>query len=108
MTITEVKDQVGFIAKMDELYVKSDTVFLADYDLKGNMSLEDFNSRINVRYALRKDKERKIWFYTSGPNDVRAMLADIFSGGTVEVPVFHKGQLYWSEKQVKSIVDIPI
>ena len=108
MLVIEVKDQVEFVAKMDELYVKPDTVFLVDYDLKGNMSLEDFSSRINVRYALHRNKEDKIWFYTSGPYDVRAMLREVFPGRTVDVSAFHEGQLYWSERQVKSVVNISV
>ena len=79
-------------------------VFFMDYDLKGDMDRDDFFSRINVKYALEKDKDKKIWFYSSGPRDIQGLLQETFPDRVISVPRFSEGQLYWDEKQVKEIV----
>ena len=50
--VEEVHDQREFINKMDELYEKSDLVFLMDYDLKGDMGIDDFFQRINIKFLF--------------------------------------------------------
>lgn len=104
--VVQVNSQSEFISQMDELYSVSDIIFLMDYDLKGNMNRDDFFTRINVKYALAKDQdEKRIWFYTSGPNDIKGLLRETFSDNIISVPDFHDGLLYWDEEQVKAAVE---
>lgn len=104
--VVQVNSQSEFITQMDELYSVSDIIFLMDYDLKGDMNRDDFFARINVKYALAKDKdEKKIWFYTSGPRDIRGLLLETFPDNVISMPLFCDGQLYWDEEQVKAVVE---
>lgn len=106
--VEEVHDQREFINKMDELYGKSDLVFLMDYDLKGDMGIDDFFQRINIKYALEKRKEQaeeKIWFYTTGGLEVRAALLENFEGRVIRIPLFKDGQLQWDEAEIKRILE---
>ena len=102
--VVQVNSHSEFIVQMDELYKVSDLIFLMDYDLKGNMNSEDFFTRINVKYALVKDQEqKKIWFYTSGPRDIKGLLMETFPDNTIST-FFKFGLLHWDEKQVKEAV----
>ena len=105
MEVVRVNSQKEFIDEMNKLYSMSNIVFLMDYDLKGDMNRDDFFSRINVKYALEKDKEKKIWFYSSGPRDIQGLLRETFSDNVISVPRFLNGQLYWDENQVKEVVE---
>lgn len=105
LEIVQVNKQMEFVEQMDELYCIPDIVFFMDYDLKGDMSGEDFFVRINVKYALSRDREqKKIWFYTSGPRDIKGLLRENFPDNIIGVPKFFDGQLYWDEEQVKAAV----
>ncbi|MDE5590025.1 MAG: hypothetical protein K2J60_12965 [Acetatifactor sp.] len=104
--VVQVNDQSEFLVKMDELYVDPNIIFLMDYDLKGDMNRNDFFARINVKYAIAKDQnEKKIWFYTSGPNDIRGLLRETFHDNVISVPVYSEGKLEWDEDQVKAAVE---
>ncbi len=104
--VVQVNDQSEFLAKMDELYGDPEIIFLMDYDLKGDMDRNDFFARINVKYALAKDKtEKKIWFYTSGPNDIKGLLRETFCDNVISVPYYNNGKLRWDEEQVKVAVE---
>lgn len=106
MEVVQVNDQSEFLVKMDELYNMSDIIFLMDYDLKGDMNRDDFFARINVKYALAKDQdEKRIWFYTTGPNDIKGLLRETFSDRVISVPAYEAGALGWDEKQVKAAVE---
>ena len=61
--VVQVETQKEFLDQMNELYCIPDIIFLMDYDLKGDMSIENFFTRVNVKYALMRDSEKKIWFY---------------------------------------------
>lgn len=103
--IARVNNHSEFIIQMDELYKIPDIIFLMDYDLKGNMNSEDFLIRINVKYALAKDKnEKRIWFYTSGPNDIKGLLLKTFPDNIISTD-YDEGQLYWDNNQVKAAVE---
>lgn len=82
-----------------ETFGNQDTIFLMDYDLKGDMSREDFYTRINVKYAMAMGCER-IWFYTSGPSEIKGMLIKTFPGHVISVVAHLEGQSFWDEKQV--------
>lgn len=100
--VDSVKNQKEFVDKMDELYCTPDIIFLMDYDLKGDMNGDDFFARINVKYALAKDQEqKKIWFYTSGPSDIKSLLLETFPDHIIRTPKYFNGQLYWDEEQIK-------
>ncbi len=99
MEIAQVNDQMEFLTKMDELYDNQDTIFLIDYDLKGDMSREDFYTRVNVKYAKVKGWDR-IWFYTSGPSDIKGMLIRTFPDHVISVTTNLEGQSFWDEEQV--------
>lgn len=104
--VVRVDSQNEFIEKMDELYRISDIVFFMDYDLKGDMNRDDFFSRVNVKYALEKDQEnKKIWFYTSGPRDIKGLLKETFPENIINLPRFFDGQLYWDEEKVREVVE---
>lgn len=103
--IVEIDNQSQFIEQMDILYSVSDIIFFVDYDLKGNMDRNDFFTRINVKYALKKDSEKRIWFYTSGPNDIKGLLRETFPDNIIGTPNYHDGALYWDEDQVMSVVE---
>lgn len=103
--VRQVNSQMEFLNIMDELYKNPDIVFLMDYDLKGDMSREDFFSRINVRYALKKDTEKKIWFYTTGFADIVGALHDTFPERVLSVLCPPDGQYFWDEKQVRKAVE---
>lgn len=106
MDVIEVNDQSGFLARMDELYADSDVIFLMDYDLKGDMNRNDFFTRINIKYALEKDRdEKRIWFYTSGPNDIKGLLRETFHDNIISVPSYAAGALEWDEEQVKAAAE---
>lgn len=101
-----VDNESAFVTQMDLLYKTPNVIFLMDYDLKGNMNRDDFLARINVRYALERDqKERKIWFYTSGPSDIRGLLRKKFTDRVIDTPFFSEGQLHWEKEQVKTAVE---
>lgn len=107
MEVVRVDSQKEFLDEMDRLYDEDDVVFLMDYDLKGDMSGYDFFDRINVKYAREKDPERKkIWFYTSGPSDIKGLLYETFGDNVVSTPEFFGGQLYWDEEQVKAVAEV--
>lgn len=103
--VEQVNNEKEFLHKMDELYCIPDLIFLMDYDLKGDMDKNDFFSRINVRYARAKHEER-IWFYTSGPGDIKGMLMETFPGHVISMPLFIGGQTYWDEKQVLNAAEL--
>lgn len=106
MEVVQVNDQSEFLAQMDELYSVPDIIFLMDYDLKGDMNRDDFFTRINVKYARVKDKEeKKIWFYTTGPNDIKGLLRETFPNNVISVPTYSVGALEWDEEQVKAAVE---
>ena len=106
MDVVQINSQSEFITQMDKLYCALDVVFFMDYDLKGNMARDDFFERINIKYALRKDKEKKkIWFYTSGPRDIKGLLLETFPGHVIRIPMYSEGQLYWEKEQVKAAVE---
>lgn len=103
-----VNGQREFIDKMDELYDLDDVVFLMDYDLKGDMAVDDFFSRVNIKYALEKRKqqrEEKIWFYTTGGSDVRTALVSNFQDRVIRVPHFMNNQLQWDEESIIRIAE---
>ncbi len=107
MDVIRADDMMEFIHMMDELYVRSDTVFFMDYDLKGDMSRDDFFSRINIKYAVAKDKEqRRIWFYTTGPKDIKEILGKTFPGRVINVQSYAPGKPYWNEEQVLGAVNL--
>lgn len=104
--VVQVNGQSEFLAEMDELYRDPDIIFLMDYDLKGDMDRNDFFTRINVKYALVKDHiEKKIWFYTSGPNDIKGLLRETFPDNVISIPTYVTGALKWDEEQVKAAVE---
>ena len=104
--VVQVNNQEEFITQMDVLYSNPDIIFLMDYDLKGDMNRNDFSTRINVKYALAKDKnQKKIWFYTSGPRDIKALLEETFPQHIISTPDYLGGQLYWDVEQVKKMVE---
>lgn len=106
MDVIQVNNQSEFLAQMNELYNDRNIIFLIDYDLKGDMSRNDFFTRINVKYALVKDKEgKRIWFYTTGPNDIRGLLRETFPNNIISVPTYGVGALGWDEEQVKTVVE---
>lgn len=106
MKVVQVNDQSEFLARMDELYSDPDIIFLMDYDLKGDMNRDDFFTRINVKYAREKDQEeKKIWFYTTGPNDIKGLLRETFPDNVISVPTYSVGALEWDEAQVKAAVE---
>ena len=103
MEIERVNSQEEFVSKMEDAYQVSDTIFLMDYDLKGDMNREDFFTRVNVRYALARDKER-IWFYTTGPSDIKGILLDTFPDHVISVKVTDNMQGFWDEEQIRAAV----
>lgn len=106
MEIERVNSQEEFVSKMDEAFDVPDTIFLMDYDLKGDMTREDFFTRVNVRYALAKGGGR-IWFYTTGPSDIKGILLDTFPGHVIRVKVAADNmQGFWDEKQIKEAVEM--
>lgn len=103
-----VNEQREFVNKMDELYDLDDIVFLMDYDLKGDMAVDDFFSRVNIKYALEKRKneeKEKIWFYTTGGTDVRAALLTNFPDKVIWVPYSIEDQLQWDEDSIIRIAE---
>lgn len=53
--------------KLDALYSDKDNIFIFDTQLD-QKNWEDFDYMINVNYALGKQKDHRIWFYTvAGP-----------------------------------------
>lgn len=102
--VVQINSQSEFIKHMDEMYGNSDVIFLMDYDLKGNMDRNDFFARINVKYALKKDQEKKIWFYTSGPNDIKGILRETFPDNIISTPDYGEGALYWDEAEIMAVV----
>lgn len=106
MEIVQVNSQSEFIVQMDELYNEPNVIFLMDYDLKGDMNIDDFFKRINIKYALVKDQnQKKIWFYTSGPNDIKGLLRETFSNNIISVTSYGNGVLEWDYNQVKAAVE---
>lgn len=103
MKILQVNNQIEFLDRMDELFDELDTIFLVDYDLKGDMSREDFYTRINVKYAMTMGWER-IWFYTSGPSDIKGMLMRTFPDHVISVEADPDGYSSWDEKQILAAV----
>lgn len=104
--VVQVNTQSEFLDEMNKLYGIKDIIFLMDYDLKGDMSRDDFFTRINVKYALSKDQnEKKIWFYTTGPNDIKGLLRETFPDNVMSVPGYQVGALGWDVKQVKAVVE---
>ncbi len=103
--VVQINSQSEFIEQMDKMYSMSDVIFLMDYDLKGNMDRNDFFARVNVKYALQKDQEKKIWFYTSGPNDIKGMLRETFPRHIISMPVYRDGALYWDEDEIMAAVE---
>lgn len=104
--VEQVHEEREFLDKMNELYNIPDLIFLMDYDLKGDMNKNDFFTRINVRYALAKNEEgKRIWFYTSGPGDIKGMLLDTFPDHVISMPKFTGGQTFWDEEQVLAAVE---
>ncbi len=104
--VIQVNNQSDFLAQMNELYNDQDIIFLVDYDLKGDMNRNDFFTRINVKYALLKDREgKRIWFYTTGPNDIKGLLRETFPNNIISVPNYSLGALGWDEEQVKAIAE---
>lgn len=101
-----VNSQKEFLDTMNELYETPDVIFLMDYDLKGDMGSYDFFTRINIKYAREKNKENKIWFYTTGPADVKRMLSDTFPGHVISIPDSGDGQLYWNPAEVREAAGI--
>lgn len=105
MMTEKVDSQEEFVSKMDEAFEVPDTIFLIDYDLKGDMTREDFFTRVNVRYALARDKKR-IWFYTTGPGDIKGILLDTFPDHVISVKVADNMQGFWDEKQIKAAAEM--
>lgn len=106
--VEQVNDQSEFVNKMNELYDNHELVFLMDYDLKGDMGIDDFFQRINIKYALDKrnqNADEKIWFYTTGGSDVRAALLENFGDRVIRVPGFIDGQLQWDESEIRGILE---
>ena len=59
----------NFDDTLNELFDRTDSLFIFDTDLNEDMEENYFNYRINVNYALRRQNDRRIWFYTvSGPD----------------------------------------
>ena len=111
MEVVQVDTQIEFLDQMNESYDDPDIIFLMDFDLKGDMNANDFFSRINVKYALAKktekeDEKGKIWFYTSGPSDIKGLLMETFPGRLISTPLFYEGQLYWDNDQVKRAAEL--
>ena len=104
--VVQVETQKEFLDQMNELYCIPDIIFLMDYDLKGDMSIENFFTRVNVKYALMRDSEKKIWFYTSGPSDIKGLLMETFPDHIISTPNFYEGQLYWNKNQVKRAAEM--
>lgn len=114
--IAEYQEQTGmetvwvdserkFMDEMEKVYGRSDIIFLMDYDLKGDMNRDTFFKRINVRYAIAKDKEnKKIWFYTTGPADIKGLLIDTFPERMISVTKPDVESSYWDEAQVLAAV----
>jgi hypothetical protein len=105
--VIEVQQQRDFLDKIDELYREQDIVFLMDYDLKGDMSVDNFYSRINIKYAMEKRKENgedRIWFYTTGGADVKRVLCENFENRVISTPKFINSQLQWDEDQILKMV----
>ncbi len=105
--VLTVNSQREFIDAMDGMYEQKDIVFLMDYDLKGDMAVDDFFSRINIRYALEKRKcqsEERIWFYTTGGADVKRVLYENFEERVISTPQFINSQLKWDKEQIMRIV----
>lgn len=103
--VVQVNNQNEFVTKMDEIYPITDIIFFVDYDLKGDMSPYDFYTRVNVKYALAKDQEeKKIWFYTTGPSDIKGLLWKTFPNRVISTPDCHGHQYGWDISQVQEAV----
>lgn len=105
--VITVHGQREFIDRMNELYQIADIVFLMDYDLKGDMAVDDFFSRINIKYALEKRNaggEGRFWFYTTGGADVKRVLFENFEENVVSTPRFINSQLQWDKDAIMQIV----
>lgn len=65
---------------MDELYNLNNTGFIFDTQLFPGEDIEIFDYRINVRYALKKKNDGRIWFYTLAgqyyENNIRSRFKD--------------------------------
>lgn len=96
------------VEKMDAYYQMDDVVFLMNYDLKGDMCIDDFYSRINVKYALDKNhnREGKIWFYTTGGIDVQKTLRMAFGDHVINTTFGHifAEQLDWDQDSIQHML----
>ena len=54
----------NFNELMDELYMNSMNGFIFDTQLFPGKDIDVFDFRINISYALKKNVDNKIWFYT--------------------------------------------
>lgn len=109
--VITVHEQREFIDRLEELYADEELIFMMDYDLKGDMAVDDFFSRVNIKYALEKQKsekekkkEERIWFYTTGGADVKRALFGAFEDRIIRTPKYINSQLQWDEEEILKIV----
>lgn len=104
-----IGQQVRFVGNLDfnqvldEYYSKSDVVIVMDLGLIGDGS-KVFSERINVRYAKSKDEKDRIWFYTVGPRDQKALLFDNFPNHVLDADTLEDEQLKWDEEQIQEMM----
>lgn len=104
--VITINSQREFLDIMEELYQIEELIFLIDYDLKGDMSVDDFFSRINIKYALEKRNsgEERIWFYTTGGTDVKKILHDNFKDRVIKTSKFVNSQIKWDLDMIAELI----
>lgn len=98
ITVTKI-DELSFYQKIENYYKNKYIIFM-DLNLTGSSALY-FNERSNVRYARekqeackdKKEKERQIWFYTTGASLDANFLHIEFPDNVIEVINFEDGKV---------------
>lgn len=106
--VIQIKSLEDFVYQMDEFFSDKKNIFLVDYDLKGDMRADDFDDRVNIRYAKNKNVEgsdSRIWFYTSGGAEVKNALAKAFPNNVIDTPYKRDGDLHWDIDEVYKLIE---
>lgn len=109
--VEKVETQEEFVRKMEKYYNDPEIVFLMDYELKGDTTVEP-DMRINLRYARYKEpmdecdlSQRKIWFYTTAGVDAVNFLESNFPQRVLPVSTFRNGKLQWDTEKLDEILE---
>lgn len=92
----------NFDDTLNELFEQTDNLFIFDTDINEDDEVKIFTYRINVSFALRKQREGRIWFYTVSGPDFEENIRKTFPKEVIQAELDENQQLDLKWKECES------